>query len=442
MFDAKRKKVKKSRTFKRPKPVKESLPKKTKKPSAPKKVEKIPMKSAEKKVVIKPKKEELKQTGTRLEIVNGTRIIKRRRRIIAAGVVAVLLIAFFVADFCLPTGIIEYSVNSYMKSISGSFPLTSFSNNIKRFETKNNSLYLLNDSYLEMYSSKGGAMQIAPHSMKNPELCTSPQRTLIFDRGKTAISIFNNKEQIISFDADNNVYAADIAKCGVYAIATESVGYAAQVEVYSKNHSKIYTWYSSEDMVSDVILSDDGKMLAVSLIYAESGVLKSKVSLLNFNSASAIATFEFNAPVTSLTKISQNCFAVLDKNVCSVISWKNAAISHKTFNGVVKYYESGYDKFVYVSAPEANEQNNRITVLDKDGMLLYEFDTYVVVNGLAVSENYVYILSENNILRYDSTGKYVSSDNIYNVSQITALSGDRLIYARASTVNELEWSEG
>ena len=434
MFDAKRKKVKKTKTFKRPKVQKQNQTEKKKSP------EKIPMKNDRKTVVLKPEKaKEVKLSGTKLEIINGTRLIKRKRRLIAAGVVALLMVVFIILNLALPTGLVEAITNSYMKSTSGKLPATSFSNEIKRFDSVGNALYLLNDSYVEMYSPKGGAMQIAQHNMKNAELCASEQRTLVFDRGKRAVNIYNNKELLFAFETENDIFAADIATNGAYAVATDSVGYASQVEVYNKKYSKVYTWYSSDDLVSDVLLSNNGKQLAVSMIFAKDGVLKSKVYVLKVGSSAPSSTFEFDYPITSLEKMSGKFFVAMSNGGCSVIGWKSGTASQKQIDGNLKFYDKNYNKFAIITSPEANDQNNHLTVFNKKAEVLFEFDIYAVIKGIAISQKYVYILSENNILKYDSLGNFEISENIYNVSNIAVLNGDRLIYTRSSTISELEF---
>lgn len=86
--------------------------------------------------------------------------------------------------------------------------------------------------------------------------------------------------------SNNEIITAGISDSGVYAVVTRSDKYASVVTVYDKRNKRIYEWSSATDTVNNVAVSPNGQKNRSLAFSAASGKFTSKISVLEFDSAS------------------------------------------------------------------------------------------------------------------------------------------------------------
>ncbi|MDD6309188.1 MAG: DUF5711 family protein [Clostridia bacterium] len=102
-----------------------------------------------------------------------------------------------------------------------------------------------------------------------PILDTGDRYAIAADRGsKTAILVASGrvKERI---ETDESIQTASVNRQGTFALVTEERGYKGRVKVYNNAGKEIYTWHSAAQDILSAAVSEDSKLLAVSVVNTE-----------------------------------------------------------------------------------------------------------------------------------------------------------------------------
>lgn len=339
---------------------------------------------------------------SRVEIIKGSR---RKRRIIRIGFYVLFLaviITLIILNSMSATGLVEMIQNGYAKSGKGDFPVSIYSQNPTAFYTVNDTVNVLNDSYFEVYNSKGKLIQAASHGMSNPVLEISKARFLLFDRGRYTVKIYNYSSFLSEKSFEKQIFSAAIGRNGTYAVVTASDSYYATVYVYNKDDDLIYTWNSANYYVSDVAVSNDGKSIALSLIGAEGGTFVSQVYILKYNSATPVFKFTFNALITSLMSANENYFLATGTDSAYTVSWNSSHSNDLGITGTVRAYRSSDSgRSIITYGRTNNDQINTVKIIDTAGNSVSSFDFNSAIDDIGINETEVIVLSDHTVSVFD-----------------------------------------
>lgn len=202
------------------------------------------------------------------------------RRILC--LVLVVVIAFF-----LLSGNLSYEkffyltkdiklANDYVNSVHDT--ITYNSGNSQVFASYRGGLAVASRESISIFSAGGRELLSSNHSYGNPQIATSKKRVLLYDVGGKQFSLYNSFSKISEERLEYTIYGANMAENGDFAIITKSEKYDSVVRVYKQN-GKIYNYSFSSGRVCAAALSDNGKQLAVLLIYSGGSEIKSELRL-------------------------------------------------------------------------------------------------------------------------------------------------------------------
>ncbi len=362
------------------------------------------------------------------EIVMGFRRKNRIKNMIGYGSALVVVLALIITNAALPTGISESAKNLYSSLGGGENPAEMQSTNVIDSDSDGSISYLLSDTFFEIFNSRGKEMLYYQHGFSNPEMKLSKSRALVYDRGGYGIKIFNDYQILKENVFDDAIYTADIARNGNTAFVTKASGYAAAVTVYSKNFKKIYSRYSADNLISAVAFNKSGRKLAVSEIYTEGGIVKSKICVFGFKSSAPLGEYVIEGTVVSSIINLGSKFAVISNDGYWVIDWKNCKQSLENKSTGMLFYDANLsDKVAFVTCENNDYSKNKITVLGKGGTAVSTFDYSGVVSGISLGKSKISVLGGDKISVYSLKGKKRSDiDCGYNTYYISSLGGNRV----------------
>ena len=349
--------------------------------------------------------------STEFKIINGKKNESKIKAMFSLLISVIIILSLVAMNYLSPTGIVETIQNSYALMGDGILPRTLEGNNFYNMVSENGNINIISDTYYESYNSSGKQLVVSQHGFANPEIEVSAARTLVFDRGGTGAKIYNYTGLIFNKNLDNTIYSADIARNGTCAFVTSSRGYAAQVDVVDKNFNSVFTWYSSDNLLSDVAISENGKRIAVCELFAKDGSYMSRVSVFNYNDAVAEFSFEFqNVAITSLQSFGNDSFLAISDGAISLINWDKAVKNDIDFDGSVKAFNSHNDeKFAFVHGRINNSISNDISIFDDSGKIINNFSVNAVIKDIALCDDVIYCLTENTILCFTLDGKLANT---------------------------------
>ena len=301
---------------------------------------------------------------------------------------------------------------------------------------------LVNDSFFEVYNNRGKLLQAASHGLSNPRLEASEARFLLFDRDRYAVKVYNYSSELFSRTFENTIISADISRSGNYAVVTGSDTHYASLYVYNKNNEVLYMWNSADYYITDVALSNNGKLIAVSLLNAKQGSFESSVYILDFDSITPKYKFDFEGTVTSLRCVNKNYMVVSGVDSAYVLPWDGSAYIDLKVTGVVRNVSEPLDGCISVCyGRENNEMINSVVVIDKEGKVGAPFQFNSKIADCAVTADSVAVLSENTVYVYSHDGSVVSQQTndlklgfvgLLNDNSVIACDNSQLIKLSAS----------
>lgn len=367
----------------------------------------IPMQSETGTASVKNKSNNTEGVKRKINVIAGNKLKRRKRKIITVCIAILIVMATLVISIFTPTGIVEYAVNAVAAfKIGNNYPVKLSGGVVNSADLCGNHYFLLSSSNFECYNINGKNIFSYQHGYLSPLMCTSDARTIVYDQSGKNYSVYNLKNKILSGSTEREILTAAISRNGNFAVATLSDSYSSQITVFSAKGEKIYEWFCSEYIVNGVLLSPNGKTLAVSVLSAKNGAFVSKIYFLEFDSATPIAVYDYNELVLGIKSVGNSGFISVCENSLNFFTWKN--FKTNTYNteeniNIVKNYKSD---ILTVSGRSGNKNENNITFFDSLGSLKYSFVFNGTVDSIEYKGNNVFILSENNIYKYTINGEF------------------------------------
>lgn len=345
-------------------------------------------------------------TSSDMKVVKGRKLEKKRKFKIGAVVTAIIICAFLILQVIFPAGIIETLSTATALLGTGSYPIELESNETVNVMSSGSYYYILSNTHINAVSNSGKQLFSYNHGYENPVLKVSSWGALVFEQGGTEGLLFNAKKLKSTVKTEKPILSGAISDSGRYALATLSDKYASSVSVYSKNGDIVYEWYSAKDIVNNVLLSSNGKKLAVSTFDSSGGQYSSAISVLGFESATPLHTEKFeNTLVYTLDGSFRSRFAVVTDNKIKYIKWRGFKSSEYKSEYSTAFFRTGKGGYVTVFNRENDKTDNKITVFSKYGKQKAEFNYKGVVSDIAVYGNHIYCMNDTEIFLLDTDGK-------------------------------------
>ncbi len=130
------------------------------------------------------------------------------------------------------------------------------------------------------------------HSYDNPLLESADDRVLIYTRGAQDLRIEGFYETILVDNIGLDIFLADIANNGVYALATADPQYRSSVNIYSTVGTEIFNYKLADEMPIVMTFSDNSRYICFATIYSKDGVLLSNIYTFSVQSRELISVIE------------------------------------------------------------------------------------------------------------------------------------------------------
>ena len=372
-----------------------------------------PVKNDSVKLTKEQKINEFKARG--LTILQGKKKKYLNLRNIIVAVLLILVIIFCIMALSAPTGIVEYigSKTALMKS-GESFPITYDFSAGRAIEYNFDSVLVATETELKCFNNSGNLIYSRIHGFEKPVIKTSEIRTLIYGLNESFYRIETPREEVIYKKTENNqpVIAGDISDSGVYALATESDEDIALVTVFNKDGSEIYKYHSSNNYITGVSVSENGKKVCVATITTSKAVFESKILVFDLKESEPIYEKKFKDEIIYAVEYSNSSdiCVITDKNYRNIDDdeiTEEYSYQHKFLN---KFEISEDNILLYITA-DSNSSNGNVVLLSPDGDEEATFKTEGTFSDISVYNDRVFALGEK-IIEYNTEGKKVSTTKI------------------------------
>ena len=138
----------------------------------------------------------------------------------------------------------------------GNFPLSITKNADYRAAVVENDLFILNASYLYLYSLHGDLKETRQLAYSKPILKSNDYFALLYENGGTRFRVDRQSGNVYTKTMDQAIITGAISSTGVVALVTESDLYSCVLQIFDKNGKKLYTRNCIERL-SDIAFNED-----------------------------------------------------------------------------------------------------------------------------------------------------------------------------------------
>lgn len=380
------------------------------------------------------------QKRQKLNVVKGNKLRRMRKVRIALIVLAAMLAGIILLSVFLPVSIME-NVNNMISVIgNGKHPYELYGTQTLNSISQGNYYYVLTDTNINIRSKNGKEILTLSHGFSKPVIKVTSTRALVFDQGGNSLFIANLQKKVNEKSIDTTILNAAISRNGSYVLAYTADNYASVVSVYDKKDKLLYEWYSAEETVNNVVISPNGKKIAVSTITAAGGKLKSKLYVFDYDSATPDFALDLGDDlVYSLDGGIRSGFAVVLQNGFKYIEWSKYTATDYSTDLQMSLFKNTKSGMVAVSNLPSNKADNKIAVFNKKGKLLSEFSFNGIISDIQITKNHIYCMSETVVSIYSIEGELLrTAECDFGAVRLAVLSKYSVAVIRNDQVTRLE----
>ena len=250
------------------------------------------------------------------------------------------------------------------------------------------------------------------------------------------MKVYNNNQVIAERKLDNTILTAAVGRNGTSAFVQKAQGYAAQISVVDKDFSSVYNWWSAEELISAVAVSDNGKRIAAAALRAEEGQYVSTLYLFDLSKNAPVAALPYgDAVIAGLETHGARLTVVTDQSV-STVDWNCEGTPAAGQTGRVDYplpgelrqaHPAGTGTLV-VTGRSSDETSSRIAIINEKGAESSSFTVDGNLKYAAYGGGYVYLLFDHQVEAYMPDGTKAGEwDCGYAAAQLVATSSGHAV---------------
>ncbi len=151
---------------------------------------------------------------------------------------------------------------------------------IQRFEIYRGELMYVTGSEVKLFSATGNTGLSSSLSYEAPTVLATDKYAMIYDIGGNGFSVYNAFSELHRGKTDGSIISASLSESGSFAVLTEGEDHKSIVYLYNDDF-ELVAKYSKDEYITDIVLSADGKQIAMASVYAASGQLVTKLTVYN-----------------------------------------------------------------------------------------------------------------------------------------------------------------
>lgn len=336
------------------------------------------------------------------------------RKVLIIAVIAVCVYVLANVTSLTPANILQFinDTAAFSRAGEGAYPVDVSELNVISAAADRDRLVLLTDMSAVYYTSSGATLYSRQHGFASPRLSCAKDRCLIYDSGGSSLKIESAGKTLLEETLGSKILAADLSDSGVYAVATKSQGYNAEISLYSRSFVKQpFKWYTSDQEVIAVQVSPNGKLCAVATAAAEGGRLKSYLYLFDIRKVEQLAKLEYGGCLLlDLSFKGNSSVTAVGDTLVSFVEIA-APDAHKDLPfgdlSLETFYNGDASGIAMSFSRHGDAGSGKTVMYDPKGNLLFEGERDSRVSSLYVSKHYVTELTFSQVSMYDKTGKLV-----------------------------------
>lgn len=294
-------------------------------------------------------------------------------------------------------GVITYSAAHTFESVS--YKNSFIINTIDGIKILNKKGEEINDSVASSISSyvKG---------MKEPVFCSNNKTVLIYDiLGKTAV-LFNEAGLIQSYNFPGDIITGNMSDSGYFSIVIKDAGSKAAVKAFSDKGTELLTWYSGKGYVSDAVIHNSHKRMAVVTNEIDNGEISSKILLFSLdNPEPYMGKIIGSSLCTAVSFYNETIYAICENGIYFIDRDNNINLAYNYSGEKVKHFKFFDNGNLLLISENTVSNNYRGIVLNKRGKISSDFKIESFLDIADAGKNEFLVIKRKGVYNISHKGK-------------------------------------
>ena len=351
----------------------------------------------------------------------------KKLKLVAIIVVVLLLIMLAAAQFGGVTfSTISDSVRTFFAGLGSGdgYPYQISGMVIGDATVTNSDLVLLYDDSVKVLDTTAKELSSISHKYDHPVMQSNSGRVLLYDEGGNKFKVQSKTRTLYEKETKYMILTGALGKDGSVAVATRAEDAQSMLTVYNSKEKEIFVWKCAKENIISCDVSDNGKLIAVSVLGVENGSVYSKVYIFDKKKDSPKASFTYqDSAVSSIRFLSNETLFVLGNNICSVIKDGKEEQVNVSVNTPYMIHISDNNTAVLVLSKSSSTTQKLVNVYDKSGRELFSNEIDGLVKSVSTDGKYVGVLTDNNVQIYNMKGERVGSASVNTDAEKVIVSG-------------------
>ncbi|MBP3335084.1 MAG: hypothetical protein J6L61_02920 [Ruminiclostridium sp.] len=357
-----------------------------------------------------PDKNPLEQQNNDINDVTLYRKKKKKAKLIRNLVILLVIVAAAVPVWIYRDTIFEplRGIASRIQTTTdetAGYPISLTGRSDYSFCAMNDSFALLSDTYLYSYNENGGQNFALQHGYVHPMAVSNSKRVVIYDKGGHDFSLFNRTSEIYKGNIEDEVIVSVFLSSSEHtAVVTSGGRYSNVIYVYDGSGKWLYTQRFIDDNVMQVAFSDDNRYLYVTRVTSDNGDIVTKLSKYDISGDGTELWSQTVSDCVSLSLgLSGNVITVTGDSMAATYNTDSGElIGNYSYPGTVEDFDTSSSLKVFVF-DDYTDDGKKIVLLSDKCEMTASVAVPADVKQIKVSGNNIFVMTESDITRYDST---------------------------------------
>lgn len=162
-------------------------------------------------------------------------------------------------------------------------PLEAF--DFRKVTAIGNKPFIVYEDSTKVLSSSASEIFSVQLQSADSRVVTKNGRALVYSNTSNKVILQSRTEMLGSVETEGVVSAVGLAKNGYFATSCATDEYQSVVSAYNRYFEKVFQWNCSQERISDIGLSSNGKNLVVTAVGSENAEIYTRIIVFNINSS-------------------------------------------------------------------------------------------------------------------------------------------------------------
>ncbi len=213
--------------------------------------------------------------------------------VVFAVAVALFLSARLIGNVAMSNATDSLRQIKTLVSRGNGFPYSLEGENVKKIDAIGERMLIVSDGESLVLDSKAGELFSYQLGNAEPKAISFNGRALIYSSGSNKVVLQSKTEQLGSIEENGAVVTAALAKNGWFATVHSAEGHSV-LTVYNSKFEKEFIWECSNERITAVSLSSNGRRVAVCATGVENADIYSRVVVFNTKDRTPLSDSKFS----------------------------------------------------------------------------------------------------------------------------------------------------